>query len=73
MSTLVLGLGNPILSDDGVGFDPAMARQQGGLGLQGMEERATQLGARLLLQSQPGRGTQVRVELNRGPLVESVA
>lgn len=51
------------ITDDGVGFDPAVARQQGGLGLQGMEERAAQLGVRLSIQSQSGQGTRVRVEV----------
>jgi signal transduction histidine kinase len=49
--------------DDGLGFDPSRARQQGGLGLRGMEERAARLGADLSVQSQPGAGTQVRVEV----------
>jgi nitrate/nitrite-specific signal transduction histidine kinase len=51
------------ISDDGAGFDLATIRQQGGLGLPGMEERATQLGCRLSIQSQPGQGTRVRVEV----------
>jgi len=52
------------VADDGVGFDPTVARQQGGLGLQGMDERAAQLGARLSIQSQAGEGTRVRVEVH---------
>jgi GAF domain-containing protein len=51
------------ISDDGVGFDPATARRQGGLGLSAVEERATELGGRLTLQSQPGEGTRVLVEV----------
>jgi nitrate/nitrite-specific signal transduction histidine kinase len=51
------------ISDDGVGFDPTKICQQGGLGLPGMEERATQLGCQLSIQSQPGQGTRVRVEV----------
>jgi len=51
------------VTDDGVGFEPSVAHQQGGLGLRGMEERAVQLGARLSIQSQPGAGTRVKVEV----------
>ncbi len=51
--------------DDGVGFDPRAVYQQGGLGLQGMEERAAQLGSRLSIQSQLGQGTQVKVEVHQ--------
>jgi len=53
------------ITDDGIGFDPTTARDQGGLGLSGMEERAAQLGARLTVQSRPGEGTTIRVEVNR--------
>jgi two-component system nitrate/nitrite sensor histidine kinase NarX len=57
-STLILEI-----TDDGVGFDPAMARERGGLGLSGIEERVLLLGGRLTLQSAPGAGTRVRMEL----------
>jgi nitrate/nitrite-specific signal transduction histidine kinase len=59
-STLLLEI-----ADDGVGFEPSIARQQGGLGLRGMEERAAQLGTRLSIQSEPGAGTKVRVEVDQ--------
>ena len=49
-----------IVEDDGRGFDPARTR---GLGLLGMEERITQLGGRLEIQSQPDKGTVLRVTL----------
>jgi signal transduction histidine kinase len=53
------------VTDDGVGFDPKAAREQGGgLGLRGMEERVTRLGGRLTLDSTPGAGTRVRVEVD---------
>jgi signal transduction histidine kinase/HAMP domain-containing protein len=51
------------ITDDGIGFDTSTAREQGGLGLPGMEERANKLGARLTVNSQPGKGTSVKVEL----------
>ena len=52
------------IRDDGVGFDPAAAREQGGgLGLRGMEERAERLDAALSISSRPGEGTCVRVDV----------
>ena len=56
------------IEDDGHGFDPARSR---GLGLVGMNERVTQLGGELKVESRSARGTRLRVEL---PLpVESAA
>jgi len=46
--------------DDGVGFQPAAPR---GFGLRGMEERAARLRGTLTVDSAPGRGTRVRVEV----------
>ncbi|MBN1484172.1 MAG: GAF domain-containing protein [Chloroflexia bacterium] len=48
------------VSDDGVGFDPT---QEHGLGLPGMSERAARLGGRLILESAPGAGTTVKMEV----------
>lgn len=55
-----------LVEDDGVGFDPlklAGGSAEGGLGLQGMKERAELVGARLEIVSQPGSGTRIKVEL----------
>ena len=50
--------------DDGVGFDPGVALRPGeGFGLAFMHERAREVGARLAVQSVPGRGTTVEIEL----------
>jgi signal transduction histidine kinase/ligand-binding sensor domain-containing protein len=49
------------IADDGTGFDPIRARRSGGLGLQGMEERAAEIGAHLEIESAAGSGTTVRV------------
>ncbi len=46
--------------DDGVGFDPSRQR---GMGLLGMHERVTRLGGTLAIESAPGKGTVIRVEL----------
>jgi signal transduction histidine kinase len=53
------------ITDDGIGFDPGISRSGGGLGLRGMAERAARLGGRLAVESQPGEGTRVRVEVPR--------
>ena len=45
--------------DDGRGFDPN--RQNGGLGLGGMAERARLVGGRLDIRSAPGRGTELEL------------
>src|SRR5262249_55517821 len=49
-------------TDDGRGFDPA-ATYAGHLGLTTMRSRASEIGAELLINSAPGRGTAVRVEV----------
>jgi signal transduction histidine kinase len=51
------------IADDGVGFDPTRARERGGFGLRGMEERAARMGGQLTVQSIPGNGTTIRVEV----------
>jgi two-component system sensor histidine kinase UhpB len=52
------------IDDDGAGFDPQ--RVHAGLGLQGMRERAQSMGGCLRLDSEPGRGTSIRVLIPRG-------
>jgi signal transduction histidine kinase len=49
--------------DDGQGFDVATAQQQGRIGLRSMKERAQKLGGTLIIESTPGRGTTLRVEI----------
>jgi len=51
------------VADDGVGFDPVAVQERRGFGLQGMEERAARLGGKLMVQSQPGTGTTIKVEV----------
>jgi signal transduction histidine kinase len=53
------------VSDDGCGFEPRAAAAADPLhfGLQGMRGRARRLHGNFLLDSAPGRGTTVRVEL----------
>lgn len=50
------------VSDQGDGFRMSeVVERSAGLGLVGMQERATMIGARLTIDSEPGRGTRVRV------------
>jgi signal transduction histidine kinase/ligand-binding sensor protein len=49
--------------DDGIGFDPLTARNAGGVGLRSIEERAAKVGGQVTLESSPGAGTTVTVEI----------
>ncbi len=65
---LALRVENSVVSaeveDDGRGFrSDRVSEQGGGLGLVGMQERAVMIGARITVDSTPGEGTRVRVEL----------
>ena len=54
------------IADDGVGFAPEEIAGCGGLGLPGMRERVQRLGGRLRIDSAPGQGTRITVEVPRG-------
>jgi len=61
------------IEDNGVGFDPATAAR--GLGLISVRERAIQVRGELRLDSKPGRGTRLTVDvpaLTREPVPEAV-
>ena len=62
--TLVLGV-----EDDGAGFDPG--QRPAGAGIVGMRERAELVGGRLALDSEPGLGTHVRLEIPLGAWEEA--
>ncbi len=49
------------VKDDGAGFDPQS--RQAGFGLAGMRERALLLGGEFMLDSSPGKGTEIRARL----------
>jgi PAS domain S-box-containing protein len=51
------------ISDDGGGFDFASAKGKGGLGLVSMEERVRLVKGSFVIQSQPGKGTEIRVRI----------
>ena len=55
------------ISDDGAGFDPTAVRRAGRhLGLVSMRERADGVGGRLTVQSEPGKGTVIEMEVPGG-------
>lgn len=63
------------ITDNGVGFDTAAKPIMGGYGMgtTTMRERAEAIGAHLQLQSAPGQGTRVTVELSWPPPLEATA
>jgi signal transduction histidine kinase len=52
------------VTDDGLGFEPARP-EAGGFGLRGMRERVERLGGALRIDSAPGAGTSIHVEVPR--------
>jgi signal transduction histidine kinase len=54
-----------IVSDNGVGFDPDTQRGPGHQGLANMRDRVAAMGGRMELQSEPGVGTRIIVEVAR--------
>jgi len=50
------------IHDDGIGFDPAQAKNGGQFGLMGMQERALLCGGILRVESQPQQGTTIIFE-----------
>jgi two-component system, NarL family, sensor kinase len=53
------------VEDNGVGFDTGkkQATSSSGIGLKSMTNRASLIGAQISIQSQPGKGTTIKVEL----------
>ncbi|MFI0905218.1 GAF domain-containing sensor histidine kinase [Streptomyces sioyaensis] len=55
------------IADDGCGFDPATVRRAGRhLGLVSMHDRAGGVGGKLTVESEPGKGTAVEMEVPGG-------
>jgi signal transduction histidine kinase len=52
-----------IVEDDGLGFDPTRDPETAHLGLLGIQERAMALGGTLCIESTPGSGTSIFVEV----------
>ena len=51
------------IKDDGAGFVPNGVKRPRGLGLISMEERARSVNGKLTIESQPGHGTQISLEV----------
>jgi PAS domain S-box-containing protein len=51
------------ISDRGKGFDPSIKNPASGIGLIGMSERLRLVGGRLLVKSEPNRGTEILAEV----------
>ena len=55
------------ITDDGSGFDPRAVRRAGRhLGLVSMRDRASGVGGRLTVESAPGKGTTIEMEVPGG-------
>ncbi len=54
------------VEDDGRGFEPGANGLEGHYGIRGMQERASEIAAALVLESTPGAGTRVSVEAPLG-------
>jgi signal transduction histidine kinase len=52
----------PIVEDDGVGFETGAAYEQGH-GLRNLDARARKLDGKLVVHSEPGRGTRIVCDL----------
>ncbi|MBW1801054.1 MAG: PAS domain-containing protein [Deltaproteobacteria bacterium] len=57
-----------VITDDGAGFNPASLKNreiQPGMGIMTMRERAMGIGAQFRIESEPGEGTRVRLDVKR--------
>ena len=55
---------NLTIADDGIGFSPANAGKNNGSGLKNIESRAALIGAEATLESEPGKGCVIKVNLD---------
>lgn len=53
-----------IVEDDGIGFDPDSVSADEHLGLFGIRERTEMIGGTLVIESAPGKGTTIMLEVN---------
>lgn len=51
--------------DNGRGFDLAKAERAGGFGLKSMQDRVTQIGGNFIIETAPGQGTTIQVEIRQ--------
>jgi two-component system, NarL family, sensor kinase len=55
------------IQDDGQGFSPKLVHDRGGFGLLGMQQRCDRLNGQLTLQSQPGQGSCISIQIPLTP------
>jgi signal transduction histidine kinase len=53
-----------LVEDDGIGFDPNSASSDDHLGLFGIRERTEMIGGTLVVESEPGKGTTIMLEVD---------
>ena len=53
------------IRDDGCGFDTSAAIPSGHMGLASIRRRAREIGGTLTITSEPGKGTEIRIEVGR--------
>ena len=65
--------GRLVMADNGAGFDPGAVAAAAipSAGLTTIRERANAVGARLVVDSQPGEGTWISVEVDTGKVSET--
>jgi signal transduction histidine kinase len=54
-----------VITEDGIGFSPSSLRKNIGIGFKNMEERTARIGGVFRVDSQPGKGTQVFMEVEQ--------
>ena len=63
MKTIVIGVGNPILKDDGIGILKEDINNPKSFGLMGIRERVKSCGGRVLIKGENGKGTEIYLEI----------
>jgi signal transduction histidine kinase len=64
---------NLLIRDDGIGFDPAEAKQKAGICLSSMHERARLVNGSIAIESKPGKGTEIKILIPLGEEHEQAA
>jgi signal transduction histidine kinase len=54
------------IKDNGRGFEPTKPQAHAGVGLRSMQERASSLGGKFSLKTEPGKGTEITVRIPTG-------
>lgn len=54
-----------VITDNGIGFQTATSQKNASLGLLSMKERALSIDARFSIESEPGKGTTVKLQINK--------